>query len=100
MEGRQFGCVGESDEEVTLTFPADYRISFQAVHKAFQRALARTPAADLEAHRKLDTARCEDMYLALQGGIQKGDPRSVEVGVKVLDHKAKLNNLPAPQSRN
>ncbi len=36
-------------------------------------------------------ARCEEMYLKLQSGISKGDPRHVDAAVRVLAHKAKLN---------
>jgi hypothetical protein len=48
-----------------LKFPPNYRISCQAVHKAFKRATDRMPAAEVEAYRKLGTVRCEAMYLAL-----------------------------------
>jgi hypothetical protein len=41
--------------------------------------------------RKEDTARCEEMYLKLQSGISKGDPRHIDTAVRVLAHKAKLN---------
>ena len=46
--------------------------------------------------RKLDSERLEEMLLSLQTGIRQGDPRSVEVGVKVLAHKAELNGYKAP----
>ena len=77
-------------------FAEDYSISAQAVHRAFQRAIARLPNTEAEAYRRLDTERCEDMFLSLQPGIRKGDPRSVEVGVKVLAHKAEINGYTAP----
>jgi hypothetical protein len=77
-------------------FPQEYRISAQAVHRAFGRGIARLPNTEAEAYRKLDTERCEDMFLSLQPGIRKGDPRSVEVGVKVLVHKAEINGYKAP----
>jgi hypothetical protein len=77
-------------------FAEDYSISAQAVHRAFQRAIARLPNTEAEAYRRLDTERCEEMYLSLQPGIRKGDPRSVEVGVKVLAHKAEINGYQAP----
>jgi hypothetical protein len=69
-------------------FPHDYRISIQAVHRAFERAIVRLPNAEAQAHRKLDTERCESMFLSLQAGIRRGDAKSVDVGVKVLEHKA------------
>jgi phage FluMu protein gp41 len=36
------------------------------------------------------------MYLALQPGMRKGDPRSIEVAVKVLIHKSEINGYKAP----
>ena len=77
-------------------FEEKYHISAQAVHRAFQRGIARLPNTEAAAYRKLDTERCEDMFLSLQPGIRKGDPRSVEVGVKVLVHKAEINGYKAP----
>jgi hypothetical protein len=37
------------------------------------------------------------MFLNLQAGIRKGNPRSVEAGVKVLRHNAQINGYAAPQ---
>jgi hypothetical protein len=78
------------------SFSEDYRISAQAVHKAFQRGILRLPSAEAAELRKLDNERCEDMYLALQPGMRKGDPRSIEVAVKVLVHKSEINGYKAP----
>jgi hypothetical protein len=80
-----------------VTFPADYAITKQACHKAFRKAIAREPSIVAEEFRKLDTARCEDMFLNLQPGIRKGNPRSVDAGVKVLRHTAQINGYAAPQ---
>ena len=74
-----------------VTFPSDYRITRQACHKAFKKAIARQPALEVAEMRKLDTMRCEEMFMHLQQGIRKGNARAVEVAVKVLDHKAKIN---------
>jgi len=80
-----------------VTFPPDFQISRQAIHRAFRRAIAREPSLVTEEFRKLDTSRCEEMFLNLQPGIRKGNPRSVEAGVKVLRHSAQLNGYAAPQ---
>ncbi len=80
-----------------ITFVLDFQISRQACHKAFKKAIAREPSLASEEFRKLDTARCEDMFLNLQPGIRKGNPRSVEAGVKVLRHAAQINGYAAPQ---
>ena len=79
------------------TFPPDFQISRQACHKAFKKAVAREPSLAMEEFRKLDSARCEEMFLNLQPGIRKGNPRSVEAGVKVLRHTAQINGYAAPQ---
>lgn len=77
-------------------FPQGYQISIQALHKAFRRAIVRLPNAEGAELRKLDTERLEDMLLSLQKGIRQGDPRSIEVGVRVLTQKAELNGYKAP----
>jgi len=80
-----------------ITFPPDFKISRQACHKAFTKAIAREPSIAVEALRKLDGARSEELWMNLQPGIRKGHPRSIEVGVKVLDHTAKIQGYAAPQ---
>ncbi len=80
-----------------VTFPTGYTISKQACHKSFRRAIAREPALVADEFRKLDSARCEEMFLNLQPGIREGNPRSVEAGVKVLRHTAQINGYAAPQ---
>lgn len=80
-----------------VTFPVDFQISRQACHKAFKKAIAREPSLAAEEFRKLDSSRCEEMFLNLQPGIRKGNPRSIEVGVKVLRHSAQINGYAAPQ---
>lgn len=91
---------GELVPTVTLpegvTFPAGYRISRMGCCKAYRRRMEREPNLEAAEHRRLDTERLEEMYFALQGGIRKGDPRCIEVGVKVLSHKAEINGLKGP----
>jgi len=78
-------------------FPEGYQISLQAVHRAFKRAIVRLPNAEATELRKLDSERLEEMFLSLQAGIRQGDPRSIEVGVRVLMHKAELNGYKAAE---
>jgi hypothetical protein len=89
------------DEPVALRadtiFPPDYNITRQACHKAFSKALARQPAIEVEEFRKLDTERCEEMFMNLQPGIRKGNPRAIEAGIKVLGYVGRLNGYAAPQ---
>jgi hypothetical protein len=79
-----------------VTFPADYQVTKQACHKAFRNALGREPSLEIEEFRKLDTARCEEMLLNLQPAIRKGHVRSIEAGIKVLEHTTKVNGYAAP----
>jgi hypothetical protein len=37
------------------------------------------------------------MFMNLQPAIRKGNPRAVEVGIKLLDHTARINGYSAPQ---
>ncbi len=80
-----------------MNFRPDYSISRQACHKAFKKAIAREPSLAVEELRTLDTVRSEELFLNLQPSIRKGNPRAVEVGIKVLDHTARINGYAAPQ---
>jgi len=79
-----------------VTFPLHYRISKMGCSKAYRRRMEREPNLAAAEHRRLDTERCEDLFLALQPGIRKGDPRSIDAAVRVLGHKAEINGLRAP----
>lgn len=92
-QGRQKAMVPVAEGVV---FPVNYRISMQAIHSAFRRAVVRLPNAEAAELRKLDSERLDEMLLSLQPGIRQGDPRSVEVGIRVLVHKAELNGYKAP----
>jgi hypothetical protein len=80
-----------------VKFPPEYTISRQACHKAFKKAIAREPSLAVDELRKLDNSRSEELFLNLQPSIRKGNARAVEVGIKVLDHTAKINGYAAPQ---
>jgi hypothetical protein len=74
-----------------VKFPPNFSIGHTMVHKAYHRAINREPNLEAAELRRLDSDRCEDYLLSLQPGIRKGEPRAVEVAIRVLDHKAKLN---------
>lgn len=80
-----------------VTFPSHYKITRQACHKAFKKAIAREPSLELEELRKLHTARCEDMLLYLQASIRKGNVPAIEASIKLLGHEAKINGCASPQ---
>src|SRR5262249_9970374 len=79
-----------------VTFPPDYRISKMGCCKAYRRRMEKEPNLAAAEHRRLDTERCEELFLALQPGIRKGDPRSIDAAARVLGHKAEINGLRAP----
>jgi len=74
-----------------IHFRSDYAISAMGCHKALRRALKRSPALAADENRRLDTDRCEEMYLSLLPGIQRGDPQSVRAAVQALALKAAIN---------
>lgn len=74
-----------------VEFPAGYRISAQACWAAYHRALNRVPVSEVEMVRKELDARDEILWAASQPGIEENDPRAIAVGVRVLEHKARLH---------
>jgi hypothetical protein len=82
-----------------LAFPPDFTISRQACHKALKKAISREPTLEAEEFRKLDTARSEELLMNLQPTIRRGNVRSIETAVKVMDHEAKINGYAAPEKR-
>ncbi len=103
---RQITAVGRG-EQLPMTplprgviFPTGYKLSIAACHKAFQRGLNREPRLAVDKLRRLQTQRCEEMLLALQPAIQKGDPKSIVSAVRVLEHQAGINGLKSTQISN
>ena len=74
-----------------LGFPPDYSITPMGCHRALSRALRRAPRLEADELRRIDTDRCEDMYLALSLPIRQGDPQAVRAAVQVLALKAAIN---------
>jgi hypothetical protein len=79
------------------TFPPDYSISRMGCWKAYRRRMEKEPSLEAQEHRKMDTERLEDLYLSLQPGIKKADPKAIEAGVRVLTLKAKVLGYVSPQ---
>ena len=80
-----------------IKFGPAYTISRQACHKAFKKAIAREPSLAVDELRKLDNSRSEELFFNLQPSIRKGNARAVEVGIKLLDHSARINGYGAAQ---
>lgn len=50
----------------------------------------------VEEYRKLEDERLDAMLKALMPKIERGDTRSIEVGIKLLERRAKLHGLDKP----
>jgi hypothetical protein len=82
----------------TVGFAPDYKITPMGCHKALTRALKRAPKLEADELRRLDTDRCEDMYLSMSPGIRRGDPQSVRAAVQVLALKAAINGYKSSET--
>lgn len=86
---------GKTQSEIA----SELGISQQAVSQILKRILAQAKKPDsecIEALRLYDVRQCEYMLLKLQDGIKKGIPRTIEVGLKVMERKAKLMGYDSP----
>jgi hypothetical protein len=82
-----------------LTFPVNYRVSPQGCAKALNRSLDREPKLATEKLRRLSLQRSEQFLLALQVGIQKGEPKAITAAVRVLEYQASVLGLRVPISQ-
>src|SRR3984893_9867384 len=55
-----------------IEYPTNYKISQQAVQKAFRRYCQRNPVPGLAEMRRVDTQRCDDIYRAMLPIIRSG----------------------------
>jgi len=61
-----------------------------------KHALDRFPMLEAQALRTLWMTRYEEAWAHLQPGMRKGNPRAIEVGMKVAERAAKLAGLDTP----
>src|ERR1700730_18372827 len=81
-----------------VAFPTDYKITAMGCHKTIRRALRRAPTLEADEMRRIDTDRCEDIYLFLTTGIRQGDPQSARAAINVLAHKAAINGYKSAEN--
>ncbi len=74
-----------------VTFPPGFTITAMGCYGALKRARKRVPTSEADEMRRLDTERCEDMYLSLTPSLRQGDPQAVRAAVQVLALKAGIN---------
>lgn len=66
--------------------------AFRAVKRALERSL-KEPA---EAVRQFESERLDDWLLKLMPAIERGEPRSIEVALKISERRSKLLGLDMP----
>jgi hypothetical protein len=79
-----------------VTFPPGYSINHQRVFELVKHALDRFPMLEAQALRTLWMTRYEEAWAHLQPGMRKGNPRAIEVGMRVAERAAKLAGLDMP----
>ena len=65
-------------------------------YELVQSALREIPAQNVEILRTEHDAMIRRLFAKLMPRIDKGEPRAIEVGVKLLERLAKLHGLDAP----
>ncbi len=92
------------DRPSEIQFPADYRISRQAIQKAVYKALYRAPnraaqkfrqererrRQEAEQFKRLELDRLEEMLFRLQPRIQRGHAPSINKARKILHAQSKI----------
>ena len=66
-------------------------------HQAVKKALARTVQEPADELRKVESDRMDAMLSYMWPRVEKGDPRAVEVAMKLAERRAKLLGLDAPE---
>jgi hypothetical protein len=64
--------------------------------RAVKRALDRTLREPAEAVRNFESDRLDEWLLKLMPAIDRGEPRSIEVALKISERRSKLLGLDAP----
>ena len=72
-----------------VVFPVGYTISMKRVFELARQALDRYPMLEAQALRVLWMTRYEEAWAHLQPGMRKGNPRSIEVGMRVAERRRK-----------
>jgi hypothetical protein len=76
-----------------VSFPPDYSISSVACYRAVERALEREPRLRARELRQLLLHRSDQLLLACQPAIQRGETKSILAGIRALELQASLSGL-------
>lgn len=88
--------MGASYEEIGTTLGGKTK---QWAHKLVKRALAEMMEdcrETVQELRAIENARLDGMTMALQKGINAGDPKAIGAAVRVSERRARINALDAP----
>jgi predicted transcriptional regulator len=75
---------------------ARFGVSQQAVSKALLKYLRNLPQESADELRRIEAERLDALYVALAPGIAEGDPRCIEVAVRISERRSKLLGLDVP----
>ena len=73
-----------------------YGVTQQAVSKAILKYLRTLPALAADDLRRLEAERLDALWLAVAPAALRGEPRSVEVAVRISERRCKLLGLDLP----
>lgn len=75
-------------------------INHQTVANRLEMANRAIVLPGVEAMRKQEDERMDNLLMALEGGIRRGDAKSIEAAIKLLERRAKLWGLDKPAELN
>lgn len=61
--------------------------------------LRKETTEDTQTVRDMELARCDEMMAGLEEGIKAGDPMSVNAAIRVMERRARLMGLDAPEKK-
>jgi hypothetical protein len=74
-----------------------YSITAMGCHKAWKAALSSQVSLAVDELRSVDNQRLDQLFMAAQPGVLRGDPQAINTAIRVLRHKARLNGYSAPE---
>lgn len=69
------------------------------IQRAELDRLERLSLETLDQERRLELSRCDEFIRSLWPKIERGEPRAVEVAIKVCERRSRLLGLDAPEKR-
>jgi len=79
-----------------------YQVPTTSVHRTVTKALAlaaRKSGESAEIVRRIELERLDKMYQSLWEQIESGSTRAIEMGLRIMERRAKLTGLDAPEQK-